>query len=140
VLRVEAVWKLGEILQTIEQSKIFRDFFDSTHFKTSQKRTKQARVKTRGRFHTGSVETVGCRMKSDRLKRAESTRTRVASGTTGVCAKAAIPLLARVFQWWRERKTYVSRSSATASSTSLAVRGKAGAGPTNGITWLRREC
>jgi hypothetical protein len=52
-LRVEAVWKLGEILQTIEQSKIFRDFFDSERFKASQKRTKQARVKTRGRFYTG---------------------------------------------------------------------------------------
>jgi hypothetical protein len=46
------VWKLGEILQGIEQSKIFRDFFDSERFKASQKRTKQARVKTRGRFHT----------------------------------------------------------------------------------------
>jgi hypothetical protein len=32
-------------LQTIEQSKIFRDFFDSERPKASQKRTKQARVK-----------------------------------------------------------------------------------------------
>jgi len=48
------VWKLGESLQTIEQSKIFRDFFDSERFKASQKRTKQARVKTRGRFYTAS--------------------------------------------------------------------------------------
>jgi hypothetical protein len=48
----EAVRKLGEILQTIEQSKIFRDFFDSGRSKTSQKRTKQARVKTRKSFHT----------------------------------------------------------------------------------------
>jgi hypothetical protein len=50
----EGVWKLGEILQTIEQSKIFRDFFDSERYKASQKRTKQARVKTRGRFYTAS--------------------------------------------------------------------------------------
>jgi hypothetical protein len=41
------MWKLGEILQTIEQSKIFRDFFNAERFKASQKRTKQARVKTR---------------------------------------------------------------------------------------------
>jgi len=46
------VWKLGEISQTIEQSKIFRDFFDSERFKASQKRTKQARAKTRGSFYT----------------------------------------------------------------------------------------
>ena len=46
------MWKLGEILRTIEQSKIFRDFFDSERFEASQKRTKQARVKTRGRFYT----------------------------------------------------------------------------------------
>ena len=51
-LPAEAVWKLGEILQTIEQSKIFRDFFDSERFKASQKRTKQARVKTRRSFYT----------------------------------------------------------------------------------------
>ena len=38
----EAVWKLGEISQTIEQSKIFRDFFDSERSRASQKRTKQA--------------------------------------------------------------------------------------------------
>ena len=50
------MWKLGEILQTIEQSKIFRDFFDSERFKASQKRTKQARVKTSGSFYTASVE------------------------------------------------------------------------------------
>jgi hypothetical protein len=49
------VWKLGEILQTIEQSKIFRDFFDSERFKASQKRTKQARVKTRGSFYATSA-------------------------------------------------------------------------------------
>ena len=51
-LSAEAVWKLGEILQTIEQSKIFRDFFNSERFKASQKRTKQARVKTSGSFYT----------------------------------------------------------------------------------------
>jgi len=55
-LWVEAVWKLGEILQTIEQSNIFRDSFDSEHSEASQKRTKQARVKTRERFYTASVE------------------------------------------------------------------------------------
>ena len=52
----KAVWKLGEILQTIEQSKIFRDFFDSERFKASQKRTKQARVKTRGSYYTASPD------------------------------------------------------------------------------------
>ena len=50
-LSAEAVWKLGEILQTIEQSKIFRDFFNSERFKASQKLTKQARVKTRRFSH-----------------------------------------------------------------------------------------
>jgi hypothetical protein len=54
--RVEAVWKLSEILQTNEQSKIFRDFFDSERSKASQERTKQARVKTRLSFYTASVE------------------------------------------------------------------------------------
>ena len=49
------MWKLGEILQTIEQSKIFRDFFDSERSKASQKRTKQARVKTPKRFYTAST-------------------------------------------------------------------------------------
>jgi hypothetical protein len=53
------VWKLGEILQTIEQSKIFRDFFNAERFKASQKRTKQARVKTRVSFYTASVDS-GC--------------------------------------------------------------------------------
>jgi hypothetical protein len=52
----EAVWKVGEILQTIEQSKIFRDFFDSERSKPSQKRTKQARVKTRKSFYTASTQ------------------------------------------------------------------------------------
>jgi hypothetical protein len=49
------VWKLGEILQTIEQSKIFRDFFDSERSKASQKRTKQARARTRGSFYTATT-------------------------------------------------------------------------------------
>ncbi len=52
----EAVRKLGEILQTIEQSKIFSDFSDSERSKASKKRTKQVRGKTPGSFHTASAE------------------------------------------------------------------------------------
>ena len=55
-LSAEAVRKLGGILQTVEQSKIFRDFFDLEGSKASLKRTKQVRVKTRGSFHTASVD------------------------------------------------------------------------------------
>src|SRR6516165_7113948 len=66
-LWVEAVWKLGEILQTIEQSKIFRDFFDSERLKASQKRTKQARVKTRGSFYTASTQSGSSCCARDRL-------------------------------------------------------------------------
>jgi len=40
----------------IEQSKILRDFFGSERSKASQKRTKQARVKTPKRFYTASVD------------------------------------------------------------------------------------
>jgi hypothetical protein len=53
------VWKLGEISQTIEQSKIFRDFFDSERTNAWKKLTKKARVKTRGRFYTASADTSG---------------------------------------------------------------------------------
>jgi hypothetical protein len=67
--------KLGENLQNIEQSKIFRDFFDSERSKASQKRTKQVRARTRGSFHTAS---------------ADSAPTAVDSGRTAVRAKAAI--------------------------------------------------
>jgi hypothetical protein len=52
-LPAEAVRKLGEILKTIEQSKIFRDFSDSEGSKASKKRTKPVRVKTRGSFFRG---------------------------------------------------------------------------------------
>jgi hypothetical protein len=55
-LRVEAVRKRDEISQTIEQSKIFRDFSDSKRSKASKKRTKQVRVKMRGSFYTAWVE------------------------------------------------------------------------------------
>jgi hypothetical protein len=51
-LSAEAVRKLGEILQTIEQSNIFRDFSDSERSKASKKRTKPVRVKSRGSFYT----------------------------------------------------------------------------------------
>lgn len=40
VLRVEAVSDLREILQTIKQSKIFRDFRDSERSETPEKRRK----------------------------------------------------------------------------------------------------
>jgi hypothetical protein len=40
----------------MKQSKTFRDFFDSERSEASQKRTKQARVKTRGSFYTASVD------------------------------------------------------------------------------------
>jgi hypothetical protein len=51
----EAVRKLDEILRTVEQSEIFRDFSDSKRSRASKKRTKQVRVKTRGSFYTGST-------------------------------------------------------------------------------------
>jgi hypothetical protein len=50
------VRKLSEILQTTEQSKIFRDFFASEGSESSKKRTKQIRLKTRRSFHTASVD------------------------------------------------------------------------------------
>jgi hypothetical protein len=48
----QAVRKLGEILQAMAQSEIFRDFFASERSEGSKKRTKRARVKTRRSFHT----------------------------------------------------------------------------------------
>jgi hypothetical protein len=49
----QAMRKLGEILQTVAQSKNFRDFFDSARSEASKKRTKRGRVKTPNSFHTG---------------------------------------------------------------------------------------
>ena len=58
-------WRPGQIdrgrvktrrVLTIEQSKIYRDFFDFECSKAPQKRTKQARVKTRGSFYTASTQ------------------------------------------------------------------------------------
>jgi hypothetical protein len=57
-LRVEAMRKLGEILQTPARSKIFRDFFVCERSETSKKRTKRIRLKAGWSFYTASVQTV----------------------------------------------------------------------------------
>ena len=51
-LPAEAVRKLSKILQTIAQSKIFRDFFSSKRSEGSKKRTKRIRLKSRRSFYT----------------------------------------------------------------------------------------
>jgi hypothetical protein len=51
--RTQVERKLGEILQSVAQSKNFRNFFDSARSEASKKRTKRGRVKTPNSFHTG---------------------------------------------------------------------------------------